>query len=59
MLLYFRVQLGNNNILCENDCQAIIDSSNFRISGPPSAIAVINKYIRTISLSDPAIVSNR
>ncbi|XP_018059611.1 PREDICTED: lysosomal aspartic protease-like [Atta colombica] len=51
-----KVQLGNNNILCENDCQAIIDSSNFRISGPPSAIAVINKYIRTISLSDPAIV---
>ncbi|XP_018348387.1 PREDICTED: lysosomal aspartic protease-like [Trachymyrmex septentrionalis] len=50
-----RVQLGNN-ILCENDCQAIIDSSNFRISGPPSAIAVINKYIRTISLTDPNIV---
>lgn len=58
MPLYFRVQLGNN-ILCENDCQAIIDSSNFRISGPPSALAVINKYIRTISLNDPAIVSNR
>ncbi|KAG5339932.1 ASPP protease, partial [Acromyrmex charruanus] len=51
-----KVQLGNNT-LCENDCQAIIDSSNVRISGPPSAIAVINKYIRTISLSDPAIVN--
>ncbi|KAG5327900.1 ASPP protease, partial [Acromyrmex heyeri] len=49
-----KVQLGNNT-LCENDCQAIIDSSNVRISGPPSAIAIINKYIRTISLSDPAI----
>ncbi|XP_011055936.1 PREDICTED: lysosomal aspartic protease-like isoform X2 [Acromyrmex echinatior] len=50
-----KVQLGNNT-LCENDCQAIIDSSNVRISGPPSAIAVINKYIRNISLNDPAVV---
>ncbi|KYN10481.1 Lysosomal aspartic protease, partial [Trachymyrmex cornetzi] len=50
-----KVQLGNN-ILCENDCQAIIDSSKPRISGPPSAIAVINKYIRTISPNNPGIV---
>ncbi|XP_018369769.1 PREDICTED: lysosomal aspartic protease-like, partial [Trachymyrmex cornetzi] len=49
-----KIQLGNN-ILCENDCQAIIDSSNPRISGPPSAIAVINKYIRTISPNNPGI----
>ncbi|KYQ49956.1 Lysosomal aspartic protease [Trachymyrmex zeteki] len=49
------VRLGNNT-LCANDCQGIIDSSNFRISGPLSAIAVINKYIRTISLNDSAFV---
>jgi len=44
--MYCRVEI-NNNILCANGCQTIVDTGQSLISGPAFDIAVINKEIGT------------
>ncbi|XP_018348390.1 PREDICTED: lysosomal aspartic protease-like [Trachymyrmex septentrionalis] len=50
-----KVQIGSS-IVCENGCQAVIDTSTSDLIGPSWDIAVINELIGAIAFNDETIV---
>ncbi|KYN34843.1 Lysosomal aspartic protease [Trachymyrmex septentrionalis] len=52
-----KVQIGSS-IVCENGCQAVIDTSTSDLIGPSWDIAVINELIGAIAFNDETIIIN-